>query len=104
MAKYYGAIGIAESVTGRHGEVKEVLTEKYYMGDMLSNTMKTESGDSVNDDYHLNSRLSIIVDPYIANRLYSIRYITYMGAIWKVKSIEHKKRRGEIHIGGIDNG
>ena len=105
MAKFYGPIGYAETVETTPGIHEEQIVEHYYSGDWVRNTRKLQtSPDSVNDDVNVANELSIVSDPYSTNNFLKMRYVVYMGAKWKVSSVEVKYPRLILTIGGIYNG
>ena len=48
--------------------------------------------------------ISVIADAYVNKNIQSIRYVEFMGAKWKVKSISVHRPRLELTIGGVYNG
>lgn len=104
MAKYFGLVGYAETVEYRPGEFREVLKEVPYYGDVLSNTRRLDPGEGVNDDIEVNNRFSIVADQYAYEHFFAIRYINWMGARWKVKTVEVQRPRLILSIGGVYNG
>lgn len=104
MAKFFGSIGYAETQETSPGIHKEIITERDYFGDVFRNSRKLQSGESVNDDVVVNNSLSIVADPYAYNHFFAIRYVKWMGAIWKVTNVEVQSPRLLLTIGGVYNG
>lgn len=104
MAKFYGAVGFAETRETRPGIWEECFTERTYAGDMLSSARKLENGSSINDDIALSNRLSIVADPYADTHFFAIRYIRWMKGLWKVDRVEVQRPRIILTIGGVYNG
>ncbi len=104
MAKFYGQVGFAETQETRPGIWEEIVTERNHYGDVLSNIRKLEPGQSINDDVTLNNKLSIVADPYAQQHFFSIRFVRWMGALWKVTNVEVQSPRLILTIGGIYNG
>lgn len=104
MAKYYGAIGYAETVETRPGVYKERITERNYSGDQLQNTRNLQSADQLNDDINIANRFSIIADPFAYNNFHTMRYIVFMGAKWKITRVEVQHPRLILTAGGLYNG
>jgi hypothetical protein len=104
MAKYYGNVGYAESVETVPGVIKEVITARPYFGDILQNTRRLQSADQLNDDINVSNRISIVADPFANKNFHSMRYIEYMGANWKITSVEVAYPRLILTIGGVYNG
>lgn len=104
MAKFYGQVGFAETQETRPGIWEEIITERNHYGDVLSNIRKLEPGQSINDDVTLNNKLSIVADPYAQQHFFAIRFVRWMGALWKVTNVEVQSPRLILTIGGIYNG
>ena len=104
MAKFYGPVGFAETQETSPGVWTEVFTERNHYGDVLPCIRKLEAGQSINDDVTLNNKLSIVADPYAQLHYFAIRYVRWMGAIWKVTNVEVQSPRLILTIGGVYNG
>ena len=104
MAKFFGSIGYAETLETSPGIHREIITERDYYGDVIRNSRKLQSGESVNDDVVVNNSLSIVADPYAYNHFFAIRYVKWMGAVWKVTNVEVQSPRLLLTIGGVYNG
>lgn len=104
MAKYYGKIGYAETAETAPGVWEEQIVERSYYGDLLRNMRRLQSSDKVNDDINISNELSIVADPYAINNFYSMRYAEFMGAKWKVSSVEVQYPRLILTLGGLYNG
>lgn len=104
MAKFFGSIGYAETQETSPGIHREIITERNYYGDVIRNSRKLQSGESVNDDVVVNNSLSIVADPYACNHFFAIRYVKWMGAVWKVTNVEVQSPRLLLTIGGVYNG
>lgn len=105
MAKFYGAVGYyTETLEVRPGIYKEILVERNYCGDVLRSSRRLEPGDGVNDNVAINNLISIVADPYAYDHIFAIRYIRWMGVLWKVESCEVQDRRILLTIGGVYHG
>ena len=104
MAKFYGVVGYAETKETSPGVWTEEITERNYSGDVLKNTRKWQSGESLNDNLVINNMLSIIADPYAYQHFHAMRYVKWMGASWKISNIEVQRPRLILTIGGVYNG
>ena len=104
MAKFYGTIGYIEQVEVRKGVWQEQATERTYYGDVLKNSRKWESTETLNDNLNVSNSISIIADPYAFAHFHSIRYVEWYGAKWKVRDVEVKYPRLILQIGGVYNG
>lgn len=105
MAKYYGSIGFLKTNDETSpGVYTEIYDEVSVKGEILQNSRRIVSGESINDDVTINNKISIAMDPSIFKKYHSIRYATYMGSKWKVDSVEVANRRLILTLGGIYNG
>lgn len=103
MAKYYGAIGYAETVETKPGVWKEQITERMYSGDLLRNSRRFQSADKLNDDLNISNELSIVADPYANQNFHLMRYAEFMGTKWKITDIEVQYPRLRLTLGGEYN-
>lgn len=104
MAKFYGQVGFAETKETSPGIWEEEFTERNHYGDVLPNIRRLEPGESINDNVTLNNKLSIVADPYAQQHFFAIRYVRWMGALWKVTNVEVQSPRLILTIGGVYNG
>ena len=104
MGKFYGAIGYGEEVEKTPGNWSDVITERNYYGDVIKNASKTQNGATLNDDVTVDNRLSILADSFACENFQSMRYINWMGARWKITSVELQRPRLILTIGGVYNG
>ena len=105
MAKFYGAIGFAETVETDPGIWEEKIVERSYSGDVIRNIRKRQaSSNSVNDNINVSNSISIVADPYAEQNMYAMRYIVFKGNKWKITDVEVNYPRLTLTIGGIYNG
>ena len=105
MAKFYGAIGYGIPTETSPGIWEDVITERNYRGDTYRNTSQwSSSSDSTNDDLNINNQISIVSDPFANVNFHYMKYVQFMGAKWKIKSVEVKHPRLVLTIGGVYNG
>lgn len=104
MAKYYGAVGYAENVEIRKGVFEEKITERKYHGNVERNTRRWENSGNLHDDLNVNNTISIIADAYANQHFFAIRYVRWMGGLWKVTNVEVRRPRLILTIGGVYNG
>lgn len=104
MAKFYGAIGYAVTEETKPGVWKEQITERMYFGDLTRNTRKLQSTDQLNDDINVANEVSIVADPFANENFHSMKYVEFMGAKWKITSIEVQYPRLILTVGGVYNG
>ena len=101
MAKYFGKVGYAEQVETVPGVWEEQITERQYSGDVVRNIRKLESSGEVNDDINVSMEISIVADPYAIQNFHVMRYIEFMGSLWKIYNIEVNYPRLILKIGGL---
>lgn len=101
MAKFYGAIGYAQTVETEPGIWEEVITERNYYGELNRNSRNLQTSGNVNDNVNISNEISILADPYANEHIYSMRYVEFMGTKWKVNSVEVKYPRLILSVGGL---
>lgn len=106
MAKFYGPIGYSITEETSPGVwTPEYIVERKYKGDVLQNYRKISQGESINDDIDVSNRISIVADPFAMMHFHTIKYVKWMGAYWKVTTIDASQRpRLILTIGGVYNG
>ncbi len=103
MAKYFGSVGYAEDVEISPGIVKEQIVTREYYGDIIRNNRRLENSDQINDDINITNQISIVSDPYAIDNFWKIRYVTFMGQKWKVKTVDVEFPRLILTLGGLYN-
>lgn len=103
MAKFYGAIGFAETVETDPGVWEEKIVEHRYSGDLIRNIRRLEPASSVNDNVNITNEISIVADPYAEQNMYAMRYVVFKGSKWKISSVEVNYPRLLLSIGGLYN-
>ena len=103
--KYHGAVGYATTAETVPGVWKPVITERIYYGDVLSEGRRWDNGDNqLNDNLRITNKFSILADPYAYQHFQDIKYITFGGVKWKVKTISVEGRRLILNVGEEYNG
>ena len=103
MAKFYGIIGFAEQVEKVPGVYDSEITERPYFGDLIRNTRRYESASQLNDNLNIANEISIIADPFAYQNFHAMRYVEFMGAKWKITTVEVQFPRLILNIGGVYN-
>lgn len=104
MAKFYGAIGFAETKETSPGVYNEEIVEHFYYGDLIRNNRRLQTGDKVNDDINVSNEISIVADPYANEHFYAMRFVSFMGAKWKISNVDVQYPRLILTLGGVYNG
>lgn len=103
MAKFYGAIGFAESEEIKPGIFKDRIVEHFYAGDFQSSKQQFESSDQHLDDVNFADDLSIVSDAYAFEHIAYLKYVVIDGTKWKIRAAEKKYPRLILTIGGVFN-
>lgn len=103
MAKFYGNVGYAITEETKPGVWMPRIVDKPYHGDLIKNSRRLENTSKVNDDVSLEDQISIVADPFAYENFHNIRYVEYMGAKWKVNSIDVQYPRLVLTVGGVWN-
>ncbi len=105
MAKFYGVIGYADTVETSPGVWEEQIVTRRHVGDLNRNSRRLESSGNLNDNINISGEISIVADPYAMNNFHKMRYVEFMGAKWKVSSVDASTRpRLILTLGGLYNG
>lgn len=103
MAKFFGLVGYAETVKTAPGVWEEQIVEYPYYGDLIRNTRQLQSVETLNDDINIANEISIVADPFARENFHKMRYVTFMGAKWKISKVEVGYPRLILTIGGLYN-
>lgn len=104
MARFHGEVGYGDSVETAPGVWEDQITEFPYTGDVIRNTRKLESGDTLNDDLTVGNSISIVADEQATEHFFKIRYVRWMGVRWTVTSVEVRHPRLILSLGKVYNG
>ena len=102
--KYYGIIGYYfEEQEVKPGVWEPVMDKRTVFGDFIKNVKRTENSGNANDDIVIVNQISFIADPYAMENFHRIKYATYMGCKWAVKSATVNYPRLILTLGGVYN-
>lgn len=104
MARFCGIIGFEIPKEVRPGVWSSDTQERKYYGDITRDTKKWENGSDVNDDLNISNLFSIVADSFFNENLGYMKYLKYMGSLWKIKSVEVRYPRIILTVGGLYNG
>ena len=104
MAKFCGVVGFAVTKETTPGVWTPTITEREYYGDVLSNVRRLQTIDQLNDDINVSNRISIVADAFATENFHSMRFVEYMGTVWKVSNVEVQRPRLILTLGGVYNG
>lgn len=100
MPKVYTKIGFGTTSETTPGVWTQTIVEKYYYGELTQPLSRWSLGESVNDNQSINTSLSILSDPFATEHWNQIKYIEFMGTLWKVVSVEIQYPRLILSLGG----
>lgn len=103
MAKWCGKIGFVVLNETSPGSWKEETIERTYYGDLNRNSRRLQSSGNLNDNITINNELSILADPFANENFHYIRYVEFMGAKWKVDTVDVQRPRLVLSLGGVYN-
>lgn len=104
MNKWYGKVGYVETVEIEPGVWEEQETVRSYYGDRIRRSSKFQTSSGVNDNRDIYVELSIMADSYADLHFSSIRYVEFGGVNWKVNTVEPRRPRLILGLGGEYNG
>jgi hypothetical protein len=106
MARFFGEVGYGESVETPSGSGVWIdnITELPYYGDVVRNTRKLESGDSLNNDLTVSNSISIVADEYAIKHFFKVKYVRWEGVLWTVQNVEVREPRLILSLGSVYNG
>lgn len=104
MAKFSGTIGYALSEEVSPGVWVDVITEKNYRGDVVTDRRQFQTGEQVNDNLVVDNSFSIIANDYAYANIGVMKYIVWQKVAWKIQSFNIERPRILIKIGGVYNG
>ena len=104
MNRWHGKVGYIETVEIEPGIWEEKETVRSYYGELVRNSSKFRVSGDVNDDKDVSVELSIVADPYSSLHFHAIRYVEFGGTKWKVNTVEPKRPRLILSLGGEYNG
>lgn len=104
MARFHGEIGYGYTVETSPGVWEDYFVEKKYFGDVIRTARQEKDGESINDDITVNNSISVVADAFASENMFAIRYVRWMGTLWKVPNVEAKSPRLLLRLGGVYNG
>lgn len=101
MAKYFGKIGFSVQRETSPGVWTDVIEERPYYGDILSNSRRFDVRDEINPNFTLNNVFSVVTDTYFHEHFPAMRYLTYLGTKFEITSVDLDRPRATISVGGV---
>ena len=104
MAKFFGEIGFATQVETSPGIWEDQIIEKQYYGYVFRESRRFSTTDQVLDKINLSNQISILADGYVVDNIQNLRYIRWLGGLWKISYVELKFPRLVLEMTGVYNG
>ena len=105
MTRWFGKVGYSEVVETTPGVWTPQDTVREYYGDVKRNTTRWDkNSESTNDDLTISTQISIVADPFAIEKFYSMKWIEFMGAKWKITNVDPQPPRLILTLGGVYNG
>lgn len=106
MNKFYGKVGYAIEEETAPGVWTDSVVERTYYGDLIRDTTSKwqTNSNSVNDDLTISNNISIMADAFAYENFATMKYVEFMGVKWKINSVEIKRPRLLLILGGKYNG
>lgn len=98
--KWFGDIAFSTEVEVERGLIENRLIIKQYFGDVIKNTQR-DPNNQVNHNFTVNNQLSVVADPFAFGSFHEIVYVTFMGAKWRVNSVDVQYPRLILSIGDL---
>lgn len=104
MARFSGTIGFLRTMEAdpedHPGVWTEVLTERRYYGDVLSNSRRWDQNGNFNDNLTINNRISVVADSFAISNLGAMKFVRWYGDTWEITNAEIQYPRIILTIGG----
>lgn len=102
--RYSGKLGLVEQQEVRPGIWEEVVTEVPVLGTVRQRTEVLNGEGNVLPEYATTTSISVPARGVGPQDNSNIRYITYKGTRWQIRSIVDEPPRIVIYIGEVYNG
>lgn len=105
MAKFVGNVGFAEvNVETSPGVFEDTIVEKKFYGDIVQDTRRFLDGSTIVDSLQIDNTISILTNAYANVHRNAMRYVVIDGVRWEIASIEIRRPRLLLRLGGVYNG
>lgn len=101
--RFCGNVGYVKTEETSPGVYEEIETERKYYGDVTRHSTRWSNGDGINDNILVTNDVSILADPFAYENFAYMRYVEFMGAKWKISSLEVERPRIKLTLGGLYN-
>lgn len=104
MARFSGTVGFLRTLEtdpiNHPGVYKEVLDERRYYGDVISNSRRWDQNGNLNENLAISNRISIVADRFAREHLGTMRFVRWLGDTWKILNAEIQYPRIILTLGG----
>lgn len=106
MTRFSGIVGYNLGKTQvKPGVWEDNIVEKDYFGDVKNPRRQVaERDDTVHSTVTVTSIIEIVADEFAENNFFAIKYVNWKGKNWEVESLEPRRPRLLLRLGGIYNG
>jgi 2-hydroxy-3-keto-5-methylthiopentenyl-1-phosphate phosphatase len=104
VVRFFDKVGYGTPGELVDGVWSDSITERDYYGEVLEATRSLEGSEKVNDDIRLQNRISIMADAFAFENFSDIRYVLWQGSPWMVNSVEVRRPRLVLSLGGVYSG
>lgn len=92
---------MVETSPGVH---EEVITERFYYGDVERISREIALEEKLNYDISVGNSISIVADAFAQENFFAIRYVKWAGTYWSVPSVTVSRPRLLLRLEGVYNG
>jgi len=100
MTRFFGRIGFVDTYESSPGIWSERTIAPTYIGDVVTNRRRFDSGESINDDPVLVNYISVVCDKFMVENYHAMRWVEHNGIKWKITAVELEYPRAKINFGG----
>lgn len=104
MGRFYGRVGYSETVETTPGVSTDRIIERMYYGEVIQYRTRWQSATGLNDDLKPATTIEVLADEYAYEHFSRIKYVEWMGVLWKVTDISPRRPRLVLTLGGEYNG
>lgn len=104
MARFADVVGFGVPTEVRPGVIKDVITEKPFLGNVTSQAIQAITSDQINDQLTADVTIEVIADWIDSEDISAIRYAGWAGTKWKVTNVKPQGVRLLLRLGGVYNG
>lgn len=106
MARFSGMVGYGQSVEDppNSGIFDTKIDELPYRGSVERVASSLDMGEKVEGDINVTNSISVVADEYANDHFAHIKYVVWGGVRWTVTSVEVRRPRLILRLGGVYNG